>query len=160
MDAFVVRFVQLLMQDMHAVWMTPGETVFASGEVARHLTFVLSGSVDILSEHGSLREVHAFKVDRQLHKTWTRIQKLQSLFQGVLGEVAFVMDTPHTHTAKVSEKDTLEAVQLTKTDYRRWREMYSSERQTVEDNVLAYLNIDRSGAERNWLPSRHGEWSR
>ena len=107
------------MQDMHAVRMTPGETVFASGEVARHLTFVLSGSVDILSERGSvLREVHAFKEDRQLHKTWTRIQKLQSLFQGVLGEVAFVMDTPHTHTAKVSGTDTLEVVQLTKTDYR------------------------------------------
>lgn len=156
LNALAVRFVQLLMQDMRSAWMAPGETVFASGEAARCLTFVLAGSVDIVSERGSvLREVHAFKDDRQLHKTWTRIQKLQSLFQGVIGEVAFIMDMPHTHTAKVHGTETLEVLQLTKTDYRRWRDMYPSERATVEDNVLAYLNIDRSGTERSWMPSRH-----
>ena len=81
LNARAARFVQLMMQDMHFVWIAPGETLFASGEAARHLTFVLAGSVDIFSEHGAvLREVHAFKDDRQLHKTWTRIQKLQSLF--------------------------------------------------------------------------------
>lgn len=136
--------------------MAPGETLFAAGEVARHLSFVVAGSVEIISEHGSvLREVHAFKDDRRLHKTWTRIQKLQSLFQGVLGEVAFAMDLPHTHTAKVAGDETLHVIQLSKVNYRRWREMYPAERMTAEENVLRYLNLDRSGMERSWMPSRH-----
>ena len=43
------RFVELLVGEMSAVELLPGEVLHRQGEVATHLCFVLSGAIQILS---------------------------------------------------------------------------------------------------------------
>ena len=173
------RFVQQVLGSLELVWLAPGELLFERGEAPSCMYWVVSGRVDIVGEGGRVLRVvkPAEGENAGLNTTWHRIQTLQSLFQGCVGECALVIagaapGMRHVHSARASTSENAEQAQVLRLSLGSYRQLcalddHHASSTAVEDNVLRYLNLsldeEDRGEELRWAPARHAlleeEWA-
>ena len=170
------RFVQQVLGSLKLVWLAPGELLFERGEAPSCMYWVVSGRVDIVGEAGRVLRVvkPAEGENAGLNTTWHRIQTLQSLFRGCVGECALVIagaapGMRHVHSARASTSENAEQAQVLRLSLGSYRQLCADDASStaVEDNVLSYLNLSLDEADRGeelrWAPARHAlleeEWA-
>lgn len=90
-----------------------------------------------------LREVRAYEADNR-HSTWERVQALGT-YQGVVGEVPFLMCVPHVHSARADRQHGARLLRLSRAAWRQLCRSAPEQEAQVVAGVLAAMGVDKWG---------------